>query len=148
MKKLLSRLCFYSLSGLFVLSCAELPQSNSLTVAGLTFQNATSGTIHNARLSASKTHGVVACGVILPHTECSTTFPLRQYQGNAITVSWQHAGRTWTSTDVYVQLPDYPIPDRPTTAVISLGENGSIKAKLIQLPADTSNTMSLQPELR
>ena len=146
MTKFCYRLCCYSLSGLIVSACAELPQTNPLTVTGLTFHNATSSPIHNARLSVSKTHGLVACGVILPHNECSTTFPLRQYQGNAITVAWQHAGQSWTSADVPVQLPEYPIPNRPTTAVITLGENGSISAKLIQLPADTPNTMSLQPE--
>ena len=146
MKKICYRLCFYSLSGLFVFACAELPQTNPLTVTGLTFHNATSTPINNARLSVSKTHGLIACGVILPHNQCSTTFPLRQYQGNAITVSWQHAGQTWRAADVHVQLPEYPIPNRPSTAVVTLGEHGSISARLIQPPVDTPNTMSLQPE--
>ena len=146
MRKICHRLCFYSLSGLLVFACAELPKSNPLTVAGLTFHNATSTPIKNARLSVSKTHGLVACGFIPPHNDCSTTFPLRQYQGNPITVSWQHAGQTWTSTDVGVQLPEYPIPNRPATAVVTLGENGSVSARLIQLPTDTPSTMTLQPE--
>lgn len=145
MRKSYYRLCCYLL-GLFISGCAELPETNPLTVAGLTFHNATSTPIKNARLSVSKTHGMVACGFILPHKECSTTFPQRQYQGNAITVSWQHAGHTWTSTDVYVQLPEYPIPNRPATAVVTLGENGSISARLIQSPSDTSSTMLLQSE--
>lgn len=146
MRKICYRLCFYSLSGLLVFACAELPKSNPLTVAGLTFHNATSSPIKDARLTASKTHGLVACGFILPHNDCSTTFPLKQYQGNSITVSWQNAGQTWTSVDVAVQLPEYPIPNRPTTAVVTLGEHGSINARLIQLPADTPSLMSLQPE--
>jgi len=148
MRKTCIRLCFYSLSGLFVFACAELPQSDPLTVAGLTFHNATSTPIHNARLSVSKTHGLVACGVILPHNECSTTFPQRQYQGKTITVSWQNEGQTWTSSDVSVQLPEYPIPNRPTTAVVTLGDNGYINARLIQLPVDKPNKKSLQPELK
>ena len=146
MRKICHRLCFYSLSGLLVFACAELPKSNTLTVAGLTFHNATSTPIKNARLSVSKTHGLVACGFIPPHNDCSTTFPLKQYQGNPITVSWQHADQTWTSTDVGVQLPEYPIPNRPATAVVTLGENGSVSARLIQLPTDTPSTMTLQPE--
>jgi hypothetical protein len=132
--------------GLFVSSCAELPKSNPLTVAGLTFHNTTSSPIKNARLRVNKTHGTVACGFILPYKECSTTFPQRQYQGNAITVSWQQAGKTWTATDVYVQLPEHPIPNRTTTALITLGQNGSISARLIQPPSGRPNTKSLQPE--
>jgi hypothetical protein len=146
MAKLCYQLCCYSLSSLIVSACAELAQTDPLTVAGLTFHNATSTPIHDARLSVRKTHGLVACGVVLPHNECSTTFPLRQYQGNAITVSWQHAGQAWTSANVPVQLPEYPIPNRPTTAVVTLGENGSIIVRLIQPPADAASTMSLQPE--
>ena len=141
-----SRLWFYVLFGLAVTACAELPNSTPLTVSGLTFHNATSTPITNARLSVRKSYGLVACGLILPHNECSTTFPQRHYQGNPITVSWQHAGQTWTSSDVTVQLPEHPIPDRTTTAVITFGENGSISARLIQLPSGTPNTMSLQPE--
>jgi len=148
MKSKYYRLYFSGLSCLFAFSCAELTPTNALTVTGLTFQNATSTPVNSARLSVSKTHGLIACGVILPYKKCSTTFPLRQYQGNAITVSWQHAGQTWTAADVYVQLPENPIPNRPTTAVITLGENGSVSARLIQLPAEAPNAMSLQPELR
>ena len=146
MASLFVRLCFYPLAGLFVAACANLAKTDPLTVSGLTFHNTTATPIQNARLSVSKTHGLVACGVILPHNECSTTFPQRQYQGNPITVSWQHAGQTWTASDISVQLPEYPIPDRTTTAVITFGENGSISARLIQLPAGTPNHLSLQPE--
>lgn len=145
----MSKYCYclcYFLLGLLVASCAELPKTNHLTVAGLTFYNLTSSPIKNARLSVHKTHGTVACGFILPYKECSTTFPQRQYQGNAITVSWQQAGQTWTASDVEVQLPEYPIPNRSTIALISLGENGSISARLIQPPSATPGSMSLQPE--
>ncbi len=146
MKNRSCRLWVYSLLGLLVTSCADLPQTNHLTVAGLTFHNATASPIHNAKLSVHKTHGMIGCGVILPYKECSTTFPRRQYQGNAITVTWQQAGQTWSLTNVPVDLPEHPIPGRPTTARVTLGENGSVTAKLIQLPADAPHTMSLEPE--
>jgi hypothetical protein len=138
-------LCYFLL-GLFISSCAELPKTNHLTVAGLTFHNTTSSTIRNARLTVHKTHGTVACGFILPYKECSTTFPQRQYQGNAITVSWQQSGQSWTATNVAVQLPEYPIPNRSTIALISLGENGSISARLIQPASGIPRSPSLQPE--
>ena len=145
MRNSLYRLCCYLL-GLFISSCAELPRTNPLTVGGLTFHNTTSSPIKNARLSVHKTHGTVACGFILPYKECSTTFPQRQYQGNAITVSWQQSGQTWTATNVDVQLPEFPIPNRSTIALISLGENGSISARLIQPASGTPPSLSLQPE--
>mgnify|MGYP001824081284 FL=1 len=145
----MSKRCYclcYFLLGLFVSSCANLSKTNHLTVAGLTFHNTTSSPIKNARLTVHKTHGTVACGFILPYKECSTTFPQRQYQGNAITVSWQQSGQSWTATNVAVQLPEYPIPNRSTIALMSLGENGSISARLIQPASGTPGSLSLQPK--
>ncbi len=140
------RLCLLGFIGLLLSGCAGLPRATPLTVVGLSFHNATSTPIHNAKLSVSKTHGMIGCGIILSHKECSTTFPQRQYQGNAITVSWEQAGQTWTAHNVEVQLPEYPIPDRPSTAVITLGEHGAISARLVQLPSKTATPLTLQPE--
>jgi hypothetical protein len=124
------RLFFYFGMLLVVAACGELPKTNSITVAGLVFLNHTATPVYNAKLSVRKTRGLVACGVILPWKECSTTFPVRQYQGNPIIVSWEQAGLTWSSGEFYVQLPGSPVADVPTIAVVTLGEHGAVKAIL------------------
>ena len=129
-------------------ACGGMPTSKSVTVAGLLFYNNSDTPIHNAKLSVTTTHGLVACGVILPRTTCSTTFPLRQYQGNPVVVSWEHAGRSWTSGEFRVPLPDDPVAATPTMAVITLGERGAINAKLVPRATTQSSPEELQPRLR
>ena len=133
---------------LVVSACAELPTTNPITVAGLMFYNNTDAPIQNAKLSVTTTRGLVACGVILPGKECSTTFPVRQYQGNPIIVSWEQAGQTWSSGEFYVQLPGSPVTDAPTIAFITLGEQGAVNARLIPQPASRHPPVELQPQLR
>lgn len=142
------QLLFYFGLFTFITACGELPKSNSITVAGLVFQNRTATPVYKAKLSVSKTHGLISCGVILPGKECSTTFPVRQYQGNPISVSWEQAGQAWSSGEFYVQLPRVPLADSPTIAVVTLGEHGSVNARLEPQPSARSVPKELQPELR
>jgi len=142
------RLAFYFGLLLGISACGSLPPSNSVTVAGLLFYNNTATPIHNAKLSVTTTHGLVACGLILPGMECSTTFPVRQYQHNPIVVTWEHNGRTWSSGEFRVPVPDDSTASTASIAVILLGEQGEYNAKLIPQPATQPSPGELQPKLR
>ena len=133
---------------LVVSACAELPTTNPITVAGLMFYNNTDAPIQNAKLSVTTTRGLVACGVILPWKECSTTFPVRQYQGNPIIVTWEQAGKTWSSGEIYVKLPSASAAAAPTIAVVTLGVQGAIDMKLVPHPSSRPVPGELQPQLR
>jgi hypothetical protein len=133
---------------LVVSACAELPTTNPITVAGLMFYNNTDAPIQNAKLSVTTTRGLVACGVILPGKECSTTFPVRQYQGNPIIVTWEQAGKTWSSGEIYVQLPPASLATTPTIAMVTLSEQGASDARLVPQPSSRPMPGNLQPQLR
>jgi hypothetical protein len=140
---------FFSFGTLLVISaCGELPSTNPITVAGLVFYNNTASPVHNAKLSVTTTRGLVACGVILPGKECSTTFPVRQYQGNPIIVTWEQVGQTWSSGEIYVQLPPASAAAAPTIAVVTLGVDGAIDAKLVPQSSSLPVPGELQPQLR
>jgi len=142
------RLVLYFGLLLGISACSSLPTSNSVTVTGLLFYNNTTTPIHNAKLSVTTTHGLVACGLILPGKECSTTFPVRQYQGNPIIVSWEHNGRAWSSGEFRVPVQDDSIAGTASIAVILLGEQGEYNAKLVPQPTLRSSPLELQPQLR
>jgi hypothetical protein len=140
---------FFSLGILLVVSaCGEIPTRNAITVTGLMFYNNTDTPIHNAKLSVTTTRGLVACGVILPGKECSTTFPVHQYQGNPIIVTWEHAGHSWSSGEIYAQLPAASRAAMPTIAVVTLSAQGAVNAKLVPQPSSSSPPVELQPQLR
>lgn len=140
---------FFSVGVLVVISaCGELPTTNAITVAGLVFYNNTATPVHKAKLSVITTRGLVACGVILPGKECSTTFPVRQYQGNPIIVTWEQAGQTWSSGEFYVQLPAAPLAATSTIAVVTLGAQGTVDARLVPQPLSRPAPVELQPQLQ
>jgi len=140
---------FFSLSILLIVSaCGEMPTRNAITIAGLVFVNQTASPVYNAKLSVTTTRGLVACGVILPGKECSTTFPVRQYQGNPIIVTWEQAGHSWSSGEIYVQLPAASAAAMPTIAVVTLGAQGTINAVLAPQLSSPSPPVELQPQLR
>lgn len=142
------RLIFYFGMLLLVAACSELPKTNTITVSGLVFYNNTATPVHNAKLSVSKTRGLVACGFILAWKECSTTFPVRQYQGNPIIVSWEQAGHTWSSGEYYVQLPADPPTNTPSIAMVTLGDDGAVKVILIPHPATRATLLEPEPEIQ
>ena len=133
---------------LVVSACAELPTTNPITVAGLMFYNNTDAPIQNAKLSVTTTRGLVACGVVLPGKECSTTFPVRQYRGNPVIVTWEQAGQTWSSGEFYIELPTASLAATPTIAVVTLGVQGAIDARLVPQPSSRPVPVELQPQLR
>ena len=133
---------------LVVSACAELPTTNPITVAGLMFYNNTDAPIQNAKLSVTTTRGLVACGVVLPGKECSTTFPVRQYRGNPVIVTWEQAGQTWSSGEFYIELPTASLAATPTIAVVTLGVQGAIDARLVPQPSSRPVPVELQPHLR
>ncbi|MDX1824296.1 MAG: hypothetical protein R3354_06240 [Thiohalomonadales bacterium] len=140
---------FYVFNLLVVLTaCNNLSEKKSITVAGLVFYNDTTSPVHNVKLSVSKTYEMVACGIILPGKECSTTFPQREYQGNPVMVSWEQAGQLWSIRTLEVQLPGDFITNQPTNAVITLGKRGSASARLIPQPSASTPPAELQPQLK
>jgi len=112
------------------------------------FYNNTDAPIQNAKLSVTTTRGLVACGVVLPGKACSTTFPVRQYQGNPVIVTWEQAGQTWSSGEFYIQLPTASHAATPTIAVVTLGVQGAIDARLVPQPSSRPVPVELQPQLR
>lgn len=139
---------FYFSMMYVVFACSELHQTNAITVASLVFYNNTSTPIYNAKLRVSKTHGLVACGLILPEKKCSTTFPIREYQGNPVIVSWEQAGQTWSSAEFYVHRHGGPLTNEPTIAMAWPGDHGAISARLILQSSSRSPASELHPQLR
>jgi hypothetical protein len=84
------------------------------------------------KVQVKKTGATVSCSYIPAGKECSTTFPAKTYQGNPITVSREQNGRVWSPREFLVRLPENLIADRATIAVVSIGENGSVWARLDQ----------------
>ena len=113
-------------------SCTVLPKIRPIEVGGLFIRNSTSTPVKNVEIRVKKTGAKVSCSYIPAGKECSTTFPAKTYQGNSIMVSWEQEGRTWSSGEFLLQLPENLMADKSTMAVVNIGERGSVSAWLDQ----------------
>lgn len=76
------------------------------------------------------TRELVACGYIPERSECSTTFPLREYRGNAVRLACKQCERSFLSAP-FVMSPPGPIAGRPARAAVILRDAGEFSARLV-----------------
>jgi len=116
--------------GLVACAPAAPPRPAGPTIDGLAFENATRDDLHEVQLRVPAIRGMVACGYIPGGASCSTTFPVRQYQGNAIVVSWQQRGRQWETRPMVLPLPKVPAGTH-LRAVVTILDGGDYDARLV-----------------
>lgn len=112
--------------------CATSPAPAPLTIEGLVFLNAGSAAVSDVTLRIEATHELVTCGYIPVHGECSTTFPQRDYRGNAVRLIWTQGERTFFSAPFVVAPPSAPVAGQPAKATVTIRDGGSYTARLVQ----------------
>ena len=118
----------------FVAGCAYLEQKEPFTVVGVKFYNASYYPIENVRLRVQKTRGFATCNKILPQAVCLTTFPVREYQGNPVIISWEQNGKPWSTGEIIVEPEEGSSPDKPLFGIIEIGNQGSYITFLTNTP--------------
>ena len=107
-----------------------LIKADSIKIERLIFLNMSTHALINVRIRIAKTRELVECGYILPKTECSLGFPLREYQGNRFDVSWLDNDQSRSVNNILVDIPENLMTGKPVNAVIIFGENGQFSARL------------------
>lgn len=116
----------------YICGCETFSKTRSIEISGLIFQNNTSSHLYDVRLVVEKIRGVVSCSSIPAGKECSTTFPLRTYQGNPIRVLWQQNGNPFSSEQFLIELPESLVKGEPAMVLVIIGDWGRIVARLVQ----------------
>ena len=112
-------------AGLVVLiaGCA----SSTMQIEGLKFVNETGIPVKKVELQVVKTFEAASCSYIAPGTDFSTQFPLKDYKGNEIKVTWKDRAGSHDFGPMVIPLPD-PIPEEPVMAIIVLKPAGRASA--------------------
>lgn len=132
-KKLLKSISIFIPILLFsaLFSCSSVPlKTQSIEIKRLVFLNQTSRALDKVRIYITETREFVSCGYILPKTECSTGFPLREYQGNHFDIAWIENGQARSIKNVQAIVPEKLISGKPVNAVIVFGAQGEFSASL------------------
>lgn len=116
-------LLFFILTTL-VVGCSSFPQYKGFIVDNVSFVNQTNMPLHDVAVTVEKTGGVVSCGYIAVGGDCSVGFPVRQYHGQPVKVSWQQAGESW-DTGEFIILPEkIENPNRPVMVQVIINPQG------------------------
>lgn len=61
--------------------------------------------IANLQIAVSRINGVFSCSRLLSNSFCSNTFPIREYQGNSVTLTWEEGGVEFTAGPFVAEPP-------------------------------------------
>ena len=84
------------------------------------------------QLLVPSTGNFVGCGNIMARTQCSTTFPNRDYYANEVVVSWKEYGQPQTTKLCGGIIPDHLEQGRPALLEVIIFNQGQAGAKLVQ----------------
>jgi hypothetical protein len=77
-----------------------------IEIDGVEISNQLGYQVTDVQILVPRTGAFVGCGTVLGGTSCSTSFPGRAYQQNAVQVSWKERGQPHTTGDFTINLPD------------------------------------------
>ena len=108
------------------------PVSAGIEIRGLRIQNQSFSLVTEVMLLVTKTGEFISCGNIPMRGECSTTFPLRQYQGNRIEIKWKQGGSEWSTGEFVVEASDQINRSRPAMVRVIITAQGLAPTRLVQ----------------
>ena len=112
--------------------CVRAPRVSEPVVHGVRFHNATATPITDVRLTVQSIGGVVGCSFMPAASECSASFPLRRYQGNAVQVGWLAGGRQYLSEERVLSLPADFDRALPFDVEVTISGGGEVSTVLRQ----------------
>ena len=122
--------CLPVLLSVASLACSDIRSSDTISIKRLVYLNQSTSALSDVKIRVHNTGEFVHCGYIVPGGECSTGFPLRQYQANRFDVSWVDNGRARAKKNILASKANNLLAGKPVRAVIVFGEQGQFSAKL------------------
>lgn len=113
-------------------SCTFMAKTESFKVVGVRFENASYYPITNIQLGVDGIKEVVSCRELPVTNECYTDFPVQQYLGNPIIISWEQNGKSWTTGEISAEMPKTMNRDAPLTCSVIIGNQGSYNTHFAQ----------------
>ena len=108
------------------------PLAGGIEIRGLRIMNRSFGMVTQVELLVTKTGEFISCGNIPMRGVCSTTFPLRQYEGNQIEIRWKQGASEWSTGEFVVESNQLLDPMRPAQVEVIINAQGLAPTQLVQ----------------
>jgi len=129
------------LAALLFAACATKTAKNDpddftiLQIAGVEIYNGLSYSIQDVTIKIPDSGDFVSCGEVLPASSCATSFPLREYMGNKVQVSWKENGQEFSTAEFRLTPPATAIAGQEAYIRVEVFAAGQAGAKLVLLPS-------------
>lgn len=110
---------------------SSIVASNSLSVYGVIFKNISNQPIERVSLKVDATNKYISCSRIASQQICSTTFPLKEYKKNTLTIHWKQAGKDYFKKNFTVDIEKNRVKSIKYTLVITLKDNGHVTTQFM-----------------
>ena len=131
-----SIIIYLAVYSLFLAACSSLPGESSqvagLMIEGVTIRNELSFSVTEVQLLVPASGNFVGCGHILARSQCSTTFPERNYQENAVVITWKERGQPNSSGEFIIKISEEIDLSRTVRLEVVIFTMGQAGAKLVQ----------------
>lgn len=133
------RAAAYSCCGLglaLLLGCAPAPTADSsevmtgVYIEGFEIRNGLAYALTDVMIDVPSTGAFAGCGNIMPRSECSSTFELRDYRQNAVVISWKEWGEPHQTDEFTVALPPGAEPGDALILEVHVFAPGQVGAQL------------------
>ena len=107
----------------------ELP---GLRLDGMVIRNELPYPVTDVLIEVPATGAFAGCGNILPGSDCRTSFESRDYQHQALIISWKEYGESHQTGEFVIDIPDELDRARPAWLEVVIFARGQAGANLIQ----------------
>ena len=101
-------------------------------IGGVIIRNELPFSVTDVQLLVPASGNFVGCGNILARSQCSTTFPERNYQANAVVITWKERGQSHSTGEFVIKIPEKFDLNRSARLEVIIFNMGQAGAKLVQ----------------
>ncbi len=98
-------------------------QAGDLRVGGLVFRNSGDRELTDVKLTVSNNAGFISCGQIVPGGSCSTTFPVREYSAQEMSIEWRYLGQLHVRKGVVLEVDKNRKYEQPVTILVLIRQS-------------------------
>jgi len=95
----------------------------------LIFENNSGMMLENVSVNVQNTRAHVSCSVLLIGRSCSTTFPEKNYKGNAVHIMWEVDGVSYKTAPFNVKTSSLVSSERVASVVVSFSSRKNVSAE-------------------
>jgi hypothetical protein len=101
-------------------------------IEGAVIRNELTFPVTDVQLLVPSSGNFVGCGNIMARSQCSTTFPERDYKENAVIITWKERNQPQSTGEFVIRIPEKIDLNRPVRLEVIIFNMGQAGAKLIQ----------------